>query len=269
MMYSRTLSCLLAASLLSACASQGAKAPQHIATLDARHVEHFLALDAIANLAGGTNGPNAFRNNDGSINTFTLNAVHPDAILAAESLHLWQPTLESVAPVIWVSQKQDLLAQLQQELFDVGALTGKERQAKKQWRQLMRHIKGTRKQLSEYQAPMLLFYEEGEFFAHGKSHSNLLLAQIFEVDFIDRHLALDKKPVNASYLKLLEPDLVFVLSHGASQNTLPEDTFGADVLGTEPHVVALDTQRWQGAELTLAQVRELSEMLEAALESGL
>src|SRR5699024_6922550 len=206
---------------------------------------------------------------DGSINTFTLGAVHSDISLASESFYLWQPTLESVAPVVSSVEKEDLLAQLQQALFDLSTLTGNERQATKQARQLMRHIKGTRKQLAEYQAPMLLFYEEGEFFAQGSSRSNQLLAQIFEVDFIDRHLALDKKPVNASYLKLLEPDLVFILSHGASQHTLPQDTFGADVLGTEPHVVALDTQRWQGAELTLAQVRGLSEMLEAALGSGL
>lgn len=265
---SRTLTYLLAASLLGACANPGAKAPQHIAALEHRHVAHFVALEATANLAGGVNGPNAFLNKDGSINTFTLGAVHPDAILASKSFHQWQPTLESVAPVVWSAEKENLLAQLQQELFDVGTLTGKERQAKKQWRQLMRHVKGTRKQLAEYQAPMLLFYEEDAFFAQGSSRSNQLLAQIFEVDFIDRHLALDKKPVNASYLKLLEPDLVFVLSHGASQHTLPQDTFGADVLGTEPYVVALDTRRWQGAELTLAQVRELSEMLEAALESG-
>src|SRR5699024_4732732 len=178
MTYSRTLTYLFAASLLGACTSQSTKTPQHIAALEHRHVAHFVALEATANLAGGVNGPNAFLNKDGSINTFTLGAVHPDIILASESFHLWQPTLASVAPVVWSVEKEDLLAQLQQELFDVGTLTGNERQAKKQWRQLMRHIKGTRKQLAEYQAPMLLFYEEGEFFAQGSSRSNQLLAQI-------------------------------------------------------------------------------------------
>lgn len=260
MIYSRTATGLLAASLLSACAHHTG-APQHIAALEARHVEHFVALDAQRNLAGGVNAYRAFHNKNGSINTATLSATHPDIIFASQSYHLWQPTLESIAPVKWATQDAHILTQLQQEFLDVGALTHKQRQAKKQWRKLMRHIKATRKQLQAYEAPLLLFYEEGEFYAHGSSASNQLVAQVFDVNLVDRHLAPEKKSVNASYLKHLEPDLVVIFSQDASQQELPEDTFGADALATEPTVLALDAQLWASTELTLERVYELSEAL--------
>src|SRR5690625_7145646 len=106
---SRTLTYLLAASLLGACANPGAKAPKHIAALEPRHVAHFVALEATANLTGGVNGPNAFLNKDGSIYTFTLDAVHPDTMLASKSFHYWQHTLESFAPVLWSAVENKLL----------------------------------------------------------------------------------------------------------------------------------------------------------------
>lgn len=259
MAYSRFTQLSFTALLLSACVSQPT-ALQHIAVLDDRHVQHFASLDALGNLANGANSPQGFIGKDETINTFALKATHPSIILADDSFRAEQTALESIAPIIWLPQGTDILMQLQQEFLDIGALVGKERLAKKQWRALMRHIKGTRKQLAKYKAPLLLFYEEGEFYAYGASEGTALLTQIFEVDFIDRHLASEKKRINASYLQHLQPDLVFILSEDASQNALPSDPFSPSTQNS-PTVIALNLAQWQNVELTLKSLYTLSEKL--------
>lgn len=259
MAFSRFTLLTSAALLVSACASQPVT-QQPIAVLENRHVQHFLALDALKNLAGGENSPQAFINADQTINTFTLAATHPNLILADDSFRLEQTALESVAPVVWLPQSTDILVQLQQEFLDIGTLVGRERLAKKQWRAFMRHIKATRKHLAAYQAPLLLFYEEGEFYVYGASESSALLAQVFEVDFIDRHLAPEKKPINASYLQHLQPDLVFILSENANQSELPSDPFSPST-ENNPEVVALNLAQWQNVESTLAALYGLSAAL--------
>lgn len=242
---------------LSACANSG-PAPTSVLPVEPRLQDYFVLLEAEDAL---TTTSEPWVSPNGELNLSAMEDAEPQQLLATEAFRLWEPGLEAIAPVVWLGQEETWLDQVHQEYLDIGHLLGKERLAKKQWRQFHRTIQAVQKELQSHKAALVLFYHNGTYYAHGEHPNVKTLQHVFGLTLADEHLAAEKKVVDASYLRYLQPDVVIIFSETGDHEELPEEA--AYPVAT-PKVIALSQSLWEAAELSPSSLQGLAKSLRDA-----
>lgn len=248
---------LLALVMVQGCALRSTNvAPEQLNTLvvlSERAQQHVEELGEAHRLPTGSY--EQFLQSDGSPNIAAIAAANPDLIYLPEQLSEYQQALTEYAPVALVSQfGQQKYSPLQQEYAALAALTQRTPEAQRTWQKLKKPLKQIRAQLAYYPNILLLFQDGDALYVHNNSDVGQILIHDFQADIADKHLSPERKMVDASYLRLVQPQTILLVTHGA-QAALPE------LANEQGQVFVLPAVPWAHSPLTTGQLPALSQQL--------